>query len=217
MYNQDKYIGLDQDVLKTSSGDAWLRQICSSWSRRLEYVLWRRRRKTSSRFHQDECLLGSLFLNFTCLSLLNSFLLLSRFSVFLKSLSNYFCRWLAFKSFLSRFLVLINYTKWSSFLFVYSAITHVFHGPGFAGFSFFRVRIFLSSGPGSRSRLWVKVLEVALNKRHHIALCDFAQNKNDKVYSQINNHCNETSYNLIFPVSKVLLQTAIASVENDSF
>ena len=158
MYNQDKYIGLDQDVLKTSSGDAWLRQICSSWSRRLEYVLWRRRRKTSSRFHQDECLLGSLFLNFTCLSLLNSFLLLSRFSVFLKSLSNYFCRWLAFKSFLSRFLVLINYTKWS-FLFVYSAITHVFHGPGFARSRFCRVQFF--QGPDfseSGSRVQVQAL-----------------------------------------------------------
>ena len=157
MYNQDKYIGLDQDVLKTSSEDAWLRQICSSWSRRLEYVFWRR--KTSSRFHQDECLLGSLFRNFTCLSLLNSFLLLSRFSVFLKSLSNYFCRWLACKSFLSRFLVLINYTKWSSFLFVYSAITHVFHGPGFARSRFCRVQFF--QGPDfseSGSRVQVQAL-----------------------------------------------------------
>ena len=127
--------------------------IKTSWIRPLKT-----KTKTSSRFHQDECLLGSLFLNFTCLSLLNSFLLLSRFSVFLKSLSNYFCRWLAFKSFLSRFLVLINYTKWS-FLFVYSAITHVFHGPGFARSRFCRVQFF--QGPDfseSGSRVQVQAL-----------------------------------------------------------
>ena len=45
-------------LTKTSSEDVWLRRICSSWSRRLEDVFWRRRRKTSSRrLHQDECLL----------------------------------------------------------------------------------------------------------------------------------------------------------------
>ena len=38
-YGQDEYIGLDQDVLKTSSEDEWLRRIYSSWSRRLEDVL----------------------------------------------------------------------------------------------------------------------------------------------------------------------------------
>ena len=41
-----------EDVLKTSSTcieDIWLRQIYSSWSRRLEDVFWSRRRKTSSR------------------------------------------------------------------------------------------------------------------------------------------------------------------------
>ena len=43
MYDQDEYIGLDQDVLKTSSEDLWVRPICSSWSRRLQDVL-----KTSS-------------------------------------------------------------------------------------------------------------------------------------------------------------------------
>ena len=37
------------------------------------------------------------------------------------------------------------------------------------------------------------------SKRHHIALCDFEQNKNDKVHSQINNDCNETSCNFISP------------------
>ena len=34
-YDQDKYIGLDQDVLKTSSEDVWVRWIYSSWWRRL--------------------------------------------------------------------------------------------------------------------------------------------------------------------------------------
>ena len=48
------------------------------------------------------------------LSLLNSFLLLSRFSVSLGSLSNYFFRGFAYKSLLNRFSVLINYIVWSS-------------------------------------------------------------------------------------------------------
>ena len=51
-YGQDEYIGLDQDILKTSSEDKWQRRIYSSWSLRLEDVFgvfWRRRRKTSSR------------------------------------------------------------------------------------------------------------------------------------------------------------------------
>ena len=34
-YSQDEYIGLDQDVLKTSSEDVRLRRTYSSWSRRL--------------------------------------------------------------------------------------------------------------------------------------------------------------------------------------
>ena len=42
-YGQDEYIGLDQDVLKTSSEDVRLRRTYLSWSRRLEDVL-----KTSS-------------------------------------------------------------------------------------------------------------------------------------------------------------------------
>ena len=55
------------------------------------------------------------------------------------------------------------------------------------------------------------------SKRHHIALCDIEQNRKDKVHSQINNHCHETSFNFISPASKVLLQTAIATIENDGF
>ena len=58
-YSQDEYIGLDQDVLKTSSEDMRLKRTYSSWWRRLHNVFWRWRRKTSSRrLHQDECLLG---------------------------------------------------------------------------------------------------------------------------------------------------------------
>ena len=37
-YDQDEYIGLDQDVLKTSPEDVRLRQTYSSWLRRLEDV-----------------------------------------------------------------------------------------------------------------------------------------------------------------------------------
>ena len=37
-YGQDEYIGLDQDVLKTSSEDMRLRRTYSSWWRRLEDV-----------------------------------------------------------------------------------------------------------------------------------------------------------------------------------
>ena len=40
-------LGLDQDVLKTSSEDVWVRQLYSSWSRRLEEVFWRLRGKMS--------------------------------------------------------------------------------------------------------------------------------------------------------------------------
>ena len=53
-----------EDVLKTSSEDVRLRRRYSSWRRLLKTktkdVFWRRRRKTSSRrLHQHECLLGS--------------------------------------------------------------------------------------------------------------------------------------------------------------
>ena len=60
-YGQEKYIGLDQDVLKTSSEDVFWRRrakanifvlIKTSW-RCLQDVFWRRRRKTSSRRLQE--------------------------------------------------------------------------------------------------------------------------------------------------------------------
>ena len=59
-YGQDEYIGLDQDVLKTSSEDVRLRRTYSSWWRRLLKTKTKDVFKTSSRpLHQDECLLGS--------------------------------------------------------------------------------------------------------------------------------------------------------------
>ena len=57
-YGQDEYIGLDQDVLKTSSEDVWVRRIYFFWWRRLQDVFWGGRRRTSSKLlDQDECLL----------------------------------------------------------------------------------------------------------------------------------------------------------------
>ena len=96
--------------------------------------------------------------------LLNSFLFLSRFSVSLKSLNNYFFRRFAYKSLLNRFSGLRNYIMWSSSHFSTSICSlrfsgsrffrvQVFHGPGFSGPRFFRVQIFQGldfSGSGSR-------------------------------------------------------------------
>ena len=78
--------------------------------------------------------------------------------------------------------MLINYTIWSSnlFSFLYPAVSHVFHSPGFSESRFFRVHVFQVPGfsgsrffwvqvflvpgfSGSRFfRVWVQVLEVAL-------------------------------------------------------
>ena len=75
---------------------------------------------------------------------------------------------LAYKSFLSRFSMLINYTMWSSNLFCCIQLfpsffwVQVFLGPDFSGFRFFWVQVFQGSGPGSGSRAWIQVLEVAL-------------------------------------------------------
>ena len=40
-YGPDEYIGLNHEVLKTSSEDVWIRWIYLSWSWRLEDVFWR--------------------------------------------------------------------------------------------------------------------------------------------------------------------------------
>ena len=58
-YGQDKYIGLDQGVLKTSSEDVCLRPIYPSWSRRPEDVL-----KTSSE-GEDKRRLQGVFKTFS--------------------------------------------------------------------------------------------------------------------------------------------------------
>ena len=113
--------------------------------------------------------LSSLLRSVTYISLLNSFLFLSRFSVSLKSLDNYFFRCFAYKSLLSRFSVLISYNTCSSNHFSISSRfpyfsrskifrVHVFQGPGFSGSRFFRVQVFRvpvfrvqGPGPGYRS------------------------------------------------------------------
>ena len=114
--------------------------------------------------------LSSLLHDLTYLSLLNSFIFLSRFSVTLKSLDNYFFRWFAYKSFLSRFSVLISYNMCSSNHFSISSRfpcfsrssffrVEVFQSPGFLGSRFFKVQVFrvqvfriqvLGPGPWSR-------------------------------------------------------------------
>ena len=91
--------------------------------------------------------LSSLLRNLTYLSLLNSFLFLSRFSVSLKSLDNYFFRWFAYKSLFSRFSVLISYNMCSCNHF---SISSCF--PCFSGSRFFRVRV-QGPGPGSGVRV----------------------------------------------------------------
>ena len=88
------------------------------------------------------------FITQSYLSLLNSFLFLSRFSVSLKSLDNYFFRWFAYKSLFSRFSVLISYNMWSSNHF---SISGCF--PCFSGSRFFRFQVFQGLGPGSGSRV----------------------------------------------------------------
>ena len=99
----------------------------------------------------------SLLHTLTYLFLFNSFLLLSKFSVFLKSFKNSFFRWLACKSLLSTFSMLVSGIMWSSNFFLHPAVFNVFHGPGFSGSRFFRVQVF--QGPdfsGSRFFwLWV--------------------------------------------------------------
>ena len=94
--------------------------------------------------------LSSLLCNLTYLSLLNSFLLLSRFSVSLKSLDSYFFRWSAFKSLLSRFSLLISYNMCSFNHFSISSRFPCFSRSRFLG-SRSRVQV---QGPQSGSRVW---------------------------------------------------------------
>ena len=110
--------------------------------------------------------LSSLLLSLTYLSILNSFLFLSRFFVSLKSPDNYFCRWFAYKSLLSKFSVVISYNMWSSNHFSIPRRfprfsrsrffkVQVFQGPGFPGSGFFRLQVF-------RIRVQVQGPEVAV-------------------------------------------------------
>ena len=101
------------------------------------------------------------FITQSYLSLLNSFLFLSRFSVSLKSLDNYFFRWFAYKFLFSRFSVLISYNMWSSNHF---SISNCF--PCFPGPRFFRVQVFQARvqgpGPGFRSSQDIKLYQKRL-------------------------------------------------------
>ena len=94
--------------------------------------------------------LSSLLLSLTYLSILNSFLFLSRFFVSLKSPDNYFCRWFAYKSLLSKFSVVISYNMWSS---NYFSTPRRF--PRFSRSRFFKVQVFQGPGPGSRSSCYI--------------------------------------------------------------
>ena len=99
------------------------------------------------------------------LSLLNSYLFLSRFSVSLKDLNNYFFRGFAYKSLLNSFSVLINYIMWSSNHFSTSSCFL-----SFLGFTIFRVQVFqFPDFPGSRSGIRVQVLEVTYDR--DISIC----------------------------------------------
>ena len=112
--------------------------------------------------------LSSLLRSLTYLSLLNSFLFLSKFSVSLKSLDNYYFRWFACKSLLSRFSVLISYNMWSSNHFSISSRlpcfsrsrffrVQVLQCPGFSGSRFFRVQVLQGPGfQGLGSRVWIQ-------------------------------------------------------------
>ena len=76
--------------------------------------------------------------------------IISEFIFILKCLpNNYFFRWFAYKSLLSRFSVLISYNMWSSNHF---SISSCF--PCFSGSRFFRVHVF--QGPGSKSMVRVQ-------------------------------------------------------------
>ena len=88
--------------------------------------------------------------------------ILSRFSVSLKSLNDYFIRrFPSYKSVLNRFSVLINCIMWSFNRFSTSSCfprfsdsrifrVQVFQGPGFSESRFFRVKV-QGPGPGFRS------------------------------------------------------------------
>ena len=81
--------------------------------------------------------MSSLLHYLTYLSLLNSFLLLSTFSVFMKNLNNFFFRWLIYKFLLSRFSIFFLHPAVSTFFMV-----QVFQGSGFLGSRFFCVQVF---------------------------------------------------------------------------
>ena len=99
--------------------------------------------------------------------------ILSRFSVSLKSLNNYFFRTFPYKSLLNRFSVLINYYMWSLNHFSTSSCfprfsgfrffrVQIFQGPGFSGSRFFWVQVFQGPGPRSGSRFQKQPSQVTI-------------------------------------------------------
>ena len=115
--------------------------------------------------------LSSLLRSLPYLSLLNSFLFLSRFSASLKSLDNYFFRWFAYKSLFSRYSVSISYNMCSSNYFSISSHfpcfsrsrffrVQLFQGPGFSGTRFFRVQVFQGLGFSGSKFLRVQIFRV---------------------------------------------------------
>ena len=72
--------------------------------------------------------------------------ILRRFSVYLKSLNNFFSRRFPYKSLLNRFSLLINCIMWSFNHFSTSSCL-----PRFSGSRLFRVQVFQGPAPGFRS------------------------------------------------------------------
>ena len=113
--------------------------------------------------------LSSLLRNLTYLLLLNSFLFLGTFSLFIKKPQQLFFQ----TACLQVSSVLINCTMWSFYLFSASScfppfsLSRFFQGPGFSEFRFFRVQVFYGPGfSGSGSRVLVQGLDPGFRSSH---------------------------------------------------
>ena len=102
--------------------------------------------------------LSSLLHNLTYLSLLNSFLFLSTFSVFLENLNNYFPNGLLTSLFSVNKLYYVVFLSFFCIqLFPTFFRVLVFQGPGFLGSRFFRLQVFLGPGFSGSRFFWVRV------------------------------------------------------------
>ena len=106
------------------------------------------------------------FITQSYLSLLNSFSFLSRFSVSLKSLNNYFFRRFAYTSLLNRLSVLINYVL-CDLLMTFSTPSCF---PRFSGPRFFRVEVFQCPRFSGSRFFWVQVFQEQCNSDRSGAL-----------------------------------------------